>query len=169
MITGTEDIGLAAIEDADISSFTDEQLLERLKSGKFNLRAVPTAHSVIASCLLKPKDERFDFIEGQWVERLGLDMRWHLDRVIQVHKVIDDDYDWSTLKEGDEPDFEAAYDFGNQKMLRKAKLRHPEEGLKRIFGKRCWIWQQFCVLRLEEKLRFQKNHYCDFDKLDMDR
>ena len=37
-----------------------------------------------------------------------------------------------------------------------------EEGLHRIFGIRPWIWQQWAILKLEEKLRFQNGHRDDF-------
>ena len=42
-------------------------------------------------------------------------------------------------------------------------MRVPEEGLRRIFGVRPWIWQQWALVKLEQRLRFQKNHVEDFE------
>ena len=42
-------------------------------------------------------------------------------------------------------------------------MRVPEEGLLRIFGSRPWIWQQWALIKLEQRLRFQENHTEDFE------
>ena len=160
---------LSVNEPQKMSQMTDEEVLKRLSSGGFSLTNLPTAHAVIASCMIDPEDDRIDFVEGQWVERLGHDMVWHLDRVMTIHKIINDDFDWSLLEDGQEAPWTAFYDFHSQKMLNKVKLRHPEEGLKRIFGTNPWIWQQYAVLKVEEQIRFHQNHYNDFDKIDIDR
>ncbi len=160
---------LSVLGNQDLSKKTDEELLNMLTEGTFSKSALPSRHAVIASCLLEPVDSEMLFVEGQWVERLGLDMNWHLDRITQVHKVIPDDFDWAALQDGEEPEWTPAFDFRDQRMLNKAKIRHPESGLKAIFGHRPWLWQQYACLKLEEKIRFQENHHRDFDKLDIDR
>jgi len=42
------------------------------------------------------------------------------------------------------------------------RVRAPEEGLKRHFGLRPWVWQQWANLRIEGYLRFQEHHEQDF-------
>ena len=152
----------------ELTEMSEEEMVAHLKAGDFSTTALPTAHAVIASCMIAPQDGNVDFVEGMWVERLGPDMTWHLDRVTTVHKIMDDNVDWSELKEGEDAPWTAFYDFHSQKMLNKAKLRHPEEGLKRVFGCNPWIWQQYAVLKVEEQIRFQQNHFKDFDKIDID-
>lgn len=39
----------------------------------------------------------------------------------------------------------------------------PEEGLIRLFGYRPFLWQQWALLKVEEKIRFHKNHPYDFE------
>lgn len=65
-IAGIEDRGtLSDIDASKMSQLSDAELLARLTSGKFNSGAVPSAHSVIWSCLKAPTADGLDFVEGQ--------------------------------------------------------------------------------------------------------
>jgi len=58
------------------------------------------------------------------------------------------------------------YDCGyHYKRLQGKFIRSPEEGLRAIFGDRPWLWQQYALLRFEEKVRFQEGHVDDFENL----
>jgi hypothetical protein len=64
--TGIEDRGtLSDIDASKMGQLSDAELLARLTSGKFNSGAVPSAHSVIWSCLKAPTADGLDFVEGQ--------------------------------------------------------------------------------------------------------
>lgn len=54
-----------------------------------------------------------------------------------------------------------------EEMLTLDQIRAPEEGLRRLFGTGPWIWQQYALLRLESKLRFQYKHAHDFENFDV--
>ena len=97
------------------------------------------------------------FENGQWVERLGIDMIWHLEPIRRTVRVPSDD-----------PDTGYAYYYKTSAgiMVPVDKVRCSEEGLKRHLGMRPWVWQQWANLRAEEYVRFQKNHERDWEQCD---
>jgi hypothetical protein len=75
------------------------------------------------------------------VEVMGPDMRWRLEMATRVIKNTPDDWDWNDPDtEGAEPEWTYFYNAGQARMLDADSIRSPEEGLKRIFGNRPWIW-----------------------------
>eukprot|EP00816_Leptocylindrus_hargravesii_P006322 CAMPEP_0196825598 /NCGR_PEP_ID=MMETSP1362-20130617/93145_1 /TAXON_ID=163516 /ORGANISM="Leptocylindrus danicus, Strain CCMP1856" /LENGTH=742 /DNA_ID=CAMNT_0042206053 /DNA_START=220 /DNA_END=2445 /DNA_ORIENTATION=+ len=98
---------------------------------------------------------------GDWVEILDHDMEWRLHEIKQKHV---EDFDGDGIA-GDE-DFETSYDVGSEKGISTEKMRCSEAGLKRLFGVRPWVWQQYALLKVETKIRFQQDHrddFCNFD------
>lgn len=87
---------------------------------------------------------------GDWIERLGDDMQWHLEPVRRIvvfqdaPKVV-----W--------------YKTEAEVLIRSDRARCSQHGLQRQFGARPLLWQQYTLLRLEEKLRFQPHHEYDFE------
>ena len=59
------------------------------------------------------------------------------------------------------------YNIGHRRRLSAYHMRAPEEALRRIFGARPWLWQQWALLKLEEKLRFEELHDCDFESFNI--
>ncbi|GMH47464.1 hypothetical protein TrRE_jg8826 [Triparma retinervis] len=58
------------------------------------------------------------------------------------------------------------YDCGyHNKRLESKYIRGPEEGLRALYGGRPWLWQQYALLRYEEKVRFQVGHVDDYENL----
>lgn len=91
---------------------------------------------------------------GDWVELRGTDMRWHLQMVTRVIKKAPDDWDWSSNQNADkEPEWMFTYNAGLSRNIPEKDIRAPEAGLKILFGARPWIWQQWAMLKVEEKLR----------------
>mmetsp|Transcript_26845 Transcript_26845/g.50881 ORF Transcript_26845/g.50881 Transcript_26845/m.50881 type:complete len:1098 (+) Transcript_26845:151-3444(+) len=63
--------------------------------------------------------------------------------------------------------YEYKYDCGYHYKLYDSKfIRAPEEGLRTIFGDRPWLWQQYVLLKYEERVRFSAGHNDDFEELD---
>jgi hypothetical protein len=99
---------------------------------------------------------------GDWVEIEGLDMKWRVDMITRVIKQAPESYDWNDPKnEGKEPKWTYTYNAGTERDVEAQDLRTPETGLLILFGKRPWVWQQYAMLKLENKLRFQKGHQDD--------
>lgn len=72
-------------------------------------------------------------------------------------------------EEEDEEEEEIEYMYkveGCGKSLNYHEVRVSEEGLVRLFGRGPWIWQQYCLVRLEKKLRFQEHHPNDYEGFD---
>lgn len=113
--------------------------------------SVPTAEDLDQSMLGEGKGVPFGV--GDYAERLGDDMRWHLEpiRRLVVFK--------------DEPD-EVYYKFESGVVENSAKVRCSEEAVCRHFGMRPHLWQQYALLRFESKLRFQQDHENDFEEVD---
>jgi len=62
---------------------------------------------------------------------------------------------------------EYRYDCGyHYKLIKHKFLRCPEEGLRVVFGDRPWLWQQYVLLKYEERVRFSPGHSDDFENLD---
>ena len=58
------------------------------------------------------------------------------------------------------------YNVGSEGLIGKDNIRAPAEGLQAVFGMRPWLWQQFTLLQLEKRLRFDADHEDDFDEID---
>ena len=107
---------------------------------------------------------------GDWVEVEGLDMRWRVDMITRVIKKSPDDWDWNAPQnEGKEPQWTFTYNAGDERNIEEEDLRSPKEGLKMVFGSRPWVWQQWAILKVEEKLRFQEGHQDDFMEKDIQK
>jgi len=102
------------------------------------------------------------FATGQWLEYQGLDQQWHLGLVRRVMATAPLDYDPLS---SDEPKWEYAYNVGTQLTIPPFLTRAPEEGLKRIFGMRPFVFQQWCMLRVMNFCRFQEEHQRDFENM----
>jgi hypothetical protein len=129
-------------------------------------QTVCSAYDVIWSCTEDSDDPKFPgawYAVNDWVEVLGNDMKWKLARVKRVIKQAPEDWDWDEpCNFGKEPQWIYFYNAGAYKMLREEALRAPTEGLRRIFGKGPWLWQQYALLRYEHRVRFQQFHHQDF-------
>jgi hypothetical protein len=99
------------------------------------------------------------FLPGNWVEIEGYDMTWRLDMITRVIKTAPDDYDWNDpAHDGIDPPWNFTYNAGIDRHIDEDEMRASETGLKLIFGCRPWVWQQWALLKLEHKMRFQKDH-----------
>ena len=120
------------------------------------LGMLPSTADLDRSLLFAP-DSGIRFEMGQWVERLGNDMIWHLEPIRRTVRVP-----------GANPEI-AEYDYYFKTteglMVRVDKVRCPEEALKRHFGLRPWVWQQWANLRIENYVRFQKDHERDWTQV----
>jgi hypothetical protein len=97
---------------------------------------------------------------GQWIERYHTDMMWHLEPIRRI--VIEEDINPVT---GD-PEYTYYYKTSAGILVPHERARAPEEGLKRAFGTRPWIWQQWALVKLEQYVRFQDQHERDFMQVD---
>jgi hypothetical protein len=68
-----------------------------------------------------------------------------------------------------EPKWTYKYNAGSDRNVDAYDLRAPESGLKAVFGKRPWVWQQWALLKVEAKMRFQEGHQDDFVELDLQK
>jgi hypothetical protein len=68
-----------------------------------------------------------------------------------------------------EPKWTFTYNAGSERDVDAYDLRTPETGLKTVFGSRPWVWQQWALLKVEAKLRFQEGHQDDFFELDIQK
>lgn len=90
--------------------------------------------------------------------------------ITRAIKKAPDDWDWNdTRNEGIEPNWKFTYNAGLERNITEEDLRAPEAGLKLLFGCRPWVWQQWAVLKVEEKLRFQEGHQNDFATKDIQK
>ena len=107
---------------------------------------------------------------GDWVEVEGdnmivegNDMTWGLNMITRVIRQAPDDWDWNAPEnEGKEPMWTFKYKVGDYRDIDETQMRSPEEGLRAVFGSRPWVWQQWAILKVEQKLRFQEGHQDDF-------
>ena len=112
-------------------------------------RRSPNIRDLILSVLRKKKASGQEYMVGHWAEILAPDMTWTLEKIYFVHH-------------GDE-EGKFLYNVGTRRRLSPYEIRVPEEGIRKLFGNRPWIWQQWAFVKLEQKLRFQENHYDDFE------
>ncbi|KAH9254838.1 hypothetical protein BASA81_007088 [Batrachochytrium salamandrivorans] len=118
--------------------------------------SVPTSKDIDQSMVGEYKQgdgKRLPFGVGDYAERLGDDMQWHLEpiRRLVVFK--------------DQPN-EVYYKFESGVVENSTKVRCSEEAVCRHFGMRPHLWQQYALLRFESKLRFQQDHENDFEEVD---
>jgi hypothetical protein len=100
----------------------------------------------------------------------GNDMIWRLDMITRSVKQAPNDWDWNDPKnEGIEPKWKFTYNAGRHRNIKEEDLRASEAGLKHLFGHRPWVWQQWAILKVEEKLRFQPGHQNDFASKDIQK
>jgi len=116
------------------------------------------------------RENETPYVPGTWVEIEGPDMKWRLDMITRTVKQAPDDWDWNDPNNEDkEPRWVYYYHAGSERRFREEDVRSSEEGLKRVFGNRPWIWQQWAMLKLEEKLRFQEGHQHDCMEMDVQK
>lgn len=125
-------------------------------------RRFPTAQDMEDAIYRHPTNPKLKFEQGQWCEYLGMDMKWHLGQVKRVVKVAPKG--WKP-KVDRKPDWDFCYSFQGDDLVSREKVRAPEEALKREFGLRPWVWQQWAFLKVESMTRFQRFHERDFETL----
>jgi len=114
------------------------------------------------------KENRGKYSPGDWVEVEGHDLKWRLDMITRAIKQAPSGWDWNDpANEDKEPEWNFVYNAGQERNIKEEDLRSPEAGLKYTFGCRPWVWQQWAILKIEEKLRFQEGHHHDFAALDI--
>ena len=76
----------------------------------------------------------------------------------EMHKIKKDEVtEMSRVKEVKR--YEYLYDCGlHYKMIKPKFIRAPEEGLRVVFGDRPWLWQQYALLKYEERIKFSLGH-----------
>lgn len=124
----------------------------------------PTLRSLIHMGESRQGKNLSKYIPGDWVEVIGYDMKWRLHYITKVVKQPTSDYNWKYESSFSDQDGDWVYTYhaGVEKNLPEHRLRAPYDGLKALFGLRPWLWQQWAMLKLEEKMRFQENHQDDF-------
>jgi hypothetical protein len=103
----------------------------------------PTPEDMDAAVSMPSSDPDVKFEKGQWCEYLGDDMEWHLAQVRRVVRVAPEDYDPTSLGE---PAWEYYYQFPGGAVAAGYDVRASEEALKRVFGLRPWLWQQWALV-----------------------
>lgn len=127
----------------------------------------PTMAELIDTCLRERQSEFIIFEQGMWVEYRSNDMRWKVGRVNRVIEQPPDDWDFD--EEGEDPPqdrMEISYNIGVEGVVYEDNIRAAEAGLQAVFGKRPWLFQQFMLLQLEKRLRFDAAHEYDFEQID---
>ena len=144
--------------------------LEQLITQEFPTKGQVPRPSELIPKLGKLPRNRSVYSPGDWVEIEGLDMKWRLDMITRVIKTAPDTFDWNDpayMKL--EPKWTYKYNAGSDRNVDAYDLRAPESGLKAVFGKRPWVWQQWALLKVEAKMRFQEGHQDDFVELDIQK
>ena len=144
--------------------------LEQLITQEFPTKGQVPRPSQLIPKLGKLPRNRSVHSPGDWVEIEGLDMKWRLDMITRVIKIAPDTFDWNDpayMKV--EPTWTFKYNAGSDRNVDAYDLRAPESGLKAVFGKRPWVWQQWALLKVEAKMRFQEGHQDDFVELDLQK
>mmetsp|Transcript_25912 Transcript_25912/g.59668 ORF Transcript_25912/g.59668 Transcript_25912/m.59668 type:complete len:584 (-) Transcript_25912:54-1805(-) len=145
---------LPSIVEEEFPLLTDEQ--------------IPSGRDVINIGSIDPNRPLYS--PGNWVEIEGSDMIWRLDMITRVLKKAPDDWDWNDPNNFEkEPKWTFTYNAGDRRDIAEEDLRSPEQGLQLIFGHRPWVWQQWAVLKLENKIRFQEGHENDVKKMDIQK
>jgi len=148
---GTHHQGQDKVQEEDVALYIKEMIGKEFPEKD----QIPTGSQLVN--IGEMHHNRSLYEPGDWVEIEGLDMKWRLDMITRVIKTAPDDWDWSDpANEGKEPKWTFTYNAGTERNVEAYDLRASETGLKILFGKRPWVWQQYALLKLESKLRFQK-------------
>jgi len=107
-------------------------------------RPRPLPEDMDNSVMHHPSNPKIKFDKGQYCEFMGRDMKWHLARVQRVARVPKETYDPMA---GKPPEFDYLYQFAGGNVFTEREVRASEEGLKRVFGLRPWLWQQWAIVR----------------------
>ena len=135
-------------------------LLARLQNHVSLMGAVYTSctlKDIMEDALLDRSNKTHRYDIGEWMEVLGPSMKYRLEMIVDVVRTNADD------GEGDALTYETSVDH----KLTQADIRWPSEALRRIFGMRPWVWQQWACLKLEHKIRFQEGHAADLELIDI--
>lgn len=131
----------------------------------------PTARDMDDSVARCPHPtDRVRFLQGQWAEYLGNDMRYHLAQVrrsVKLAHLAPSSSGSGNGGEGGEPKLAWSFYsyFDGDNLIPQNHIRAPEEALKRVFGMRPWLWQQYALLQTEDYCRFQEFHERDFQNM----
>ena len=106
------------------------------------------------------------FPKGMPVEYFGDDAQWLEGTVTDLIPQVREDFDYSGDNDPDFEDYVTFYNIGHARMVDEDSISLPVDVLETHFGRAPWLWQQWAVLRLEERLRFQEDHPRDFIELD---
>lgn len=117
---------------------------------------VPTIRDITEFTLLDRSKKTYRYNIGEWLEVRGNSMRYRMEIIHNILKQKNADGE-------DEYIFETTVD----PKLTIDELRWPREALRRIFGMGPWVWQQWAMLKLEDKLVFRQGHAHDFELLDI--
>ena len=160
-------------ENAEVNGVDQKAIEEKLSElieKEFPLKDQRPSNSQLIPQLGELKRNKALFAPGDWVEIEGLDMKWRMDMITRVIKTAPDDFDWNDPANANvEPNWIFTYNAGADRNVEGNDLRMTESGLKLIFGTRPWVWQQFALLKLEAKLRFQEGHQDDFMEMDIQK
>lgn len=151
---------------------TNEELIQLLKEDRNRTLNIDEVAHLIEEEFPEsekwPKDYEMDdavlmdngklpYRTGQWVERMGNDMLWHLEPIRRTSQAV-------SARAGKA--YDTWYKTSSGLMFPIDHVRAPREGLIRQFGMRPFLWQQWALLRTEQFVRFQLNHERDFEIVD---
>ena len=138
-------------------TFLDPEEVEHLVEAEFpDEEKWPSKADVIDSCL-HCGENGLQFKLGQWIERPGSDMLWHLEQIRRISRTVD-------LEEPDK--YQYWYKTSCGSMFRVEDVRAPRDGLQLIFGARPFLWLEWALLKTEQFIRFQEDHERDFEIVD---
>lgn len=130
----------------------------------------PTIATLVETCRVdRTMPGLIQFEQGMWVEFLSRDMTWNVGVISRVVKQPPGPKEWDYGKENAIPPFnlwKVSYNIAGVGVIRREDIRAPTIGLQSIFGKRPWLWQQFTLLQLERRTRFDFDNESDFEVLD---
>ena len=128
---------------ADPTIDLEPRVAEAVESDFPDAYSDPTPADMDAA-LNEPTNKKIKFEKGQWCEYLGGDMKWHLAQVRRVVRIAPENYDPTSLAE---PEWDFYYQFRGGAVAADYDVRASEEALKRIYGHRPWLWQQWALVR----------------------
>jgi len=148
----TEELMQRIADDPDV--YIDDATLIKLIFEEFPAEVKTPTREDIDDAVLRAPATGLPYETGQWIERLGTDMIWHLEPIRRVVRIV--------RSEGAAEYF---YKTSAGLLVDLNEARAPEEGIKRHFGMRPFAWQQWANLRIEDFVRFQRNHDRDFNEV----
>lgn len=158
---------MPSIVKFDKSKIDEDDAIEDFVDNEFPKYDPPTIEDCVFSVMTLPKNEDIEFEQGYWVEVLGNDMVWHLGLCKRVVAQAPDDYDYDDPENDGKPiPYNYFFNVGAQKLVPAKYVRAPETGLKKVFGLRPWLWQQYALLKIEKYLRFDADHERDYAECD---